>query len=304
MYHFWFALFTTVILTECAPRGTPEVDDSQPISPEDYQVILGQGYTTNYFKSKKLAVRYRTENIQDVYDKGFRNLRIHSRADLFNTTSETRFQEFLTTLTEVVDECLRVGVAPVISWIHHEAEANATEEHRQNYLDWWKRVALELKDRSYNLSFNLFNELGVDKSCGDMCADSLRVNKEKYNNWTQEVVWTIRATDGKNAQRILILGSPDKKSNGLVNIDPSIYTGDPYMMVEWHHYAAGPYKYKSGLRFWSGNGSEEQRQTLRDDITIAKNFTRNTSLLSYFAEWMPKDNEGGSLDQSEVIAFA
>ena len=144
-------------------------------------------------------MRYRTENIQDVYDKGFRNLRICSRADLFNTTDETRFQGFLTTLTEVVDECLRVGVAPVISWIHHEAEANTTEEHRQNYLDWWKRVAFELKDRSYNLSFNLFNELRVDK-CGNMCADSLRVNKEKYNNWTQEVVWTIRATDGKNAQ--------------------------------------------------------------------------------------------------------
>ena len=224
----------------------------QPISPEDYQVILGQGFTTNYFKSKKLAVRYRTENIQDVYDKGFRNLRIHLRADLLNTTDETRFQEFLTKLTEVVDECLRVGVAPVISWIHHEAEANATEEHHQNYLDWWTRVALELKDRSYNLSFNLFNELGVDK-CGDMCADSLRVNKEKYNNLTQEVMWTIRATGRKNAQRILILGSPDKKSNGLINIDPS--------MVEWHHYAAGPYQYKSGLRLWSGNGSEEQRQT-------------------------------------------
>ena len=66
-------------------------------------------------------------------------------------------------------------------------------------------MALEVKDRSYNLSFNLFNELGVDK-CGDMCANSLRVNKEEYNNWTQEVVWTIRATDGKNTQRIFILG--------------------------------------------------------------------------------------------------
>ena len=53
------------------------------------------------------------------------------------------------------------------------------------------------------------------------------------------------------------------------------------MMVEWHHYAAGPYKYNSGLPFQSGNGSEEQRQTLGDDTTIAKNFTHKTSLLSY-----------------------
>ena len=50
--------------------------------------------------------------------------------------------------------------------------------------------------------------------------------------------------------------------------------------------------------------SEEQRQTLRDDIAMAKNFTRNTNLLSYFGEWMPKDNKGGSLAQLEVIAFA
>ena len=76
------------------------------------------------------------------------------------------------------------------------------------------------------------------------------------------------------------------------------------MMVEWHHYAAGPYKKLLRPRYWSGNGTETQRLTLRNDIRRAKEFTRRTGLLSYFGEWMPKDNTGGDLDQTEVINFA
>ncbi len=51
----------------------------------------------------------------------------------------------------------------------------------------------------------------------------------KYNNWTSEVITAIRATGGNNAQRILILGSPEKTSKGLKDITlPS----DSYIMVE------------------------------------------------------------------------
>ena len=301
MHLFWLALFASVILTECAPRETRQMDDSQPISPQDYQQILGQGFATNYFKSSILAVRYRTQNIQDIYDRGFRNLRLRARADLYNPSDETKFQRFLTKLTEVVDECIDVGVAPVISWIHHEAEADATEEHRQNYLNWWERVAIALKDKSYKLSFNLFTELGVDE-CGNMCENSLRRNKAKYHNWTREVVSIIRETGGKNAQRILILASPEKNSNGLSLIDRTIF--DSYMMVEWHDYAAGPHKKIGGRRNWHGTGSDEEQQVLLDDLQLAREFTNETGVPTYFGAWMPRDNKGGALNQSEVISFA
>ncbi len=59
---------------------------------------------------------------------------------------------FLDRLTEVVDECIERDVAPIISWIHHAAEAKANETDRQNYIDWWTRVAEKLKDRNYHLS--------------------------------------------------------------------------------------------------------------------------------------------------------
>ena len=139
----------------------------------------------------------------------------------------------------MVDECIRVGVAPIISWENHQAEAYAIEEERQNYLLFWEKVATTLKDRNYHLSFNLFTELGVDL-CQKDCDLSLRTNSTKYSQWTSHVVSTIRAAGGNNANRILILGAPKKTSDGLDEIDENIYKNDDYMMIQWHEYASGP----------------------------------------------------------------
>ena len=83
------------------------------------------------------------------------------------------FQWFLDKLEEVLDRCLEVGVAAIISWINHKAEAYATEEDRQNYIQWWTKVAQKLRRKDYRLSFNLFTELGTDE-CGRSCKDGLR----------------------------------------------------------------------------------------------------------------------------------
>ncbi len=120
----------------------------------------------------------------------------------------------------MVDKCIKVGVAPIISWEHHAAEAFAKTVDRHNYIDWWTRVAEKLKDRNYHLSYNLFTELGID-ACQRDCKGSLRRDKIKYNDWTSAVIKAIRETvGGKNADRIIILGSPEKTS--LDNKDGSI----------------------------------------------------------------------------------
>ena len=190
-------------------------------------------------------------------------------------------------------------MAPIISWIHHEAEAFATEEDRRNYIEWWTKVAEKLKRRKYRLSFNLFTELGIDE-CGDNCQGSLREDTIKYNKWTSEVVRAIRNTSAKNAKRILILTSPTKRHTGLPLIENEIYNNDDYTMVEWHDYAAGPNQKSGSRRYWSENGSDEQRSNLITSIKQAKDF----ALLSYFGAWMPQDNESGSLNEEEVISFA
>ena len=256
-------------------------------------------------------MKYRPQNIDDIFNEGFRNVRLRSRADLYSPPyDDAKFEMFLTKLEEVVDKCLEVGVAPIISWINHKAEAVATETELQNYLTWWRRVAEKLKRKSYHLSFNLFTELGIDE-CGDSCENSLTRNNAKYNQWTREVISVIRATGERNMKRILIITSPKKTSNGLSEdyIDEDIYIDDSYIMIEWHDYAAGPNKktLRSGRpsrRFWAGSGSEKQRQNLRDSIQEAQGYASRTNLLSYFGAWMPRDNKKGELDETEVINFA
>ena len=303
---------TSVILTECTHAESQTVDFSEPVSPIEYQAVIGAGFATNYFKSSTSngptpAKKYRDDNIQDIYDIGFRNVRLRSRADLYDPPYENeQFATFLQKLYEVVDKCIEVGVAPIISWIHHIDEAVATEEARQNYVSWWTKVATHLKDKNYHLSFNLFTELGVDycRNEGISCDNSLRRDTDKYNQWTKDVVTAIRNTGGNNAERIIILTAPQKTTDDLDDIDPEIYANDSYMMYEWHEYAAGPSGLTTSQRYWTGDGTPEQRANLINGLIAADAYTQTSGLPSYFGAWMPRDNKGGALNEAEVTNFA
>jgi len=274
-----------------------------PLTPSVYQKTIAYGFATNWFKTPELLEKYHNKNVKDVYDRGLRNLRLRSRADLYTAPyNDSKFAWFLGNLTIVVDKCLETGVVPIISWIHHHAEAFATEADRENYVTWWTRVASHLRDRDYKLSFNLFTELGVD-GCGSNCSESLRERPDKYNRWTADVVKAIRGTGGNNAKRILILGSPGKTAKDLHLINKTIYENDPFIMVEWHIYASGPNKKEGGQKYWSGDGSGEGKKNVDTAIGYAVEYTKITKLLTYLGAWMPADNSGGSLKEHEVISF-
>ena len=255
--------------------------------------------------------KYSEKNIEDIHDKGFRNLRIRCDAELYS--SKVEFQWFLGNLTTIVDGCLKHDVIPIISWIHHHAEAYATEEDHDAYVAWWTAVARQLKDRDYRLSFNLFTELGIDtcskgktekKIVEKLCNNSLRRRTDKYNRWTKDVTKAIRATGGKNAKRIIILASPGKTAKDLDRIDPAIYKNDSYMMAEWHLYASGPIKTPGSQKYWSGNGKGQSQENVKKAINDATHFTNVTGLRTYLGAWMPQDNIKGTLTQAEVIKFA
>ena len=300
--------FNEMILSIIAVLGfLSATKASQPISPADYQNVIGQGFATNWFKTADPLSTYNDKNIEDIFSKDFRNVRLRSRADLYSAPYNTHdFDRFLASLTKVVDKCIEAGVAPIISWIHHHAEAHATEADRRNYVDWWTAVAKQLKDKDFKLSFNLFTELGCEGS-KKQCKESLRMRPDKYNRWTSEVVAAIRETGGNNSKRILILGSPGKTAKDLDKINQTIYQNDPYMMVEWHIYASGPNKEKGGQKYWRGNGTPDDkngRDNVREAIKQATDFTQSSNVLTYLGAWMPTDNKNGSLDEKEVINFA
>ena len=282
-----------------------------PLKPENYSTLMGNGFTTKYFKSLNFDTEYNKQHVADVYNRGFRNLRIRCRADLEGLNMTV----FLKNLDTVIDDCLNGGIYPVVSWIHYAAEAFATEQDRLNYIDWWKTVATKLKDKDYRLSYNLFTELGIDHCLmhpnltKSDCDGSLRVDTNKYNNWTASVVTAIRATGGNNAKRILHLGAPKKTADGLDLIDSNIYKNDSYIMVEWHNYASGPNKItlRNGTKhekYWEGDGTVFGRTNCVANIDKGKKYMNDTGLKTYFAEWMPMSNKRGHLNESEVLEFA
>ena len=278
--------------------------EANPILPTQYQKLIGPGFSTNWFKAAK-PEKYSEQNIIDVRAKNFTNLRLRCRADLYSYDyTAPNFTWFLGNLTTTVDHCLKHNVIPIVSWVHHHAEAFASEDDHNAYVRWWTAVAQQLKDKDYKLSFNLFTELGVDECKKTDCSESLRERTDKYNRWTSDVKKAIRDTGGKNDERILILGSPKKTGKGLQQISKSIYENDKYMMAEWHIYASGPNKVQGSKKYWNGDGIPEGRQNVRNAIQQATSFTEDTGLLTYLGAWMPQDLQFGKLTEAEVINFA
>lgn len=284
---------------------TEAIDLSKPILPEVYQKVIGQGFAVKYFTklTDPFLENYNPQNIYDIYNAGFRNLRLRSCAGCYpypyNTTNFT--VTFLNGMETVVDKCLEVGVTPIISWAHGVAEGRADGTDRRNFIRWWKKVANKLKDKNYQLSFNLVTELGSSE-CQPDCSDDLKHNIPKYTRWMADVVNAIRGTGGNNEKRILILGPPSHDVMGIPLINgTAIYGDDPYIMVEHHTYAAGPTNKTSTGRFWEGCGNSTTKQNLYDKLEMAKN---STDLKNYWGAWMVQDNKEYGINQTEAECFA
>ena len=221
--------------------STVKVDWTAPISADLWAQNAGQGFTTNYFKTATPLARYQTLNPYHVAKAGFKNLRLPVDASIHSPDDEVKFKKFLDDLERVVDDSLRAGVFPIISWLHNDAEIHPNERYRKQYIKWWKGVARRLRFKDYRLALNLFNELGF-KGCEPKfkkCPNSIRENIDTYHKWTKPVVKAIRQLPGKNNKRMIILGSPKKFGWGLKLIDPTIYQNDHNMMAEYHAYETG-----------------------------------------------------------------
>lgn len=104
-------LVQVVLALALIPMGIFGEPGDTPYTPEEYKKIMGQGFSTNWFKvrNKQFKRIYNKKSIQDVYDKKFRNLRIRCNSKFFDGSYDTEeFMLFLDRLEDVVDVCLEV----------------------------------------------------------------------------------------------------------------------------------------------------------------------------------------------------
>lgn len=111
-------IFIVVALGALLPAAIHGQND-QPILAVDYaRDVMKQGFATNYFKTDPPAKKYREQNIKDVHDRGFRNLRLRCRADLYDAPYETntKFDDFLEKLETVSFKHVSLGVFVRALW--------------------------------------------------------------------------------------------------------------------------------------------------------------------------------------------
>lgn len=169
-------------------------------TPKDYETCWGAVVTTQ-------AV------INGIKAEGFDTVRIPVFWGnmMKNDGTYTINSEYIARVKEIVDYCQKAGLYTVIN-IHHFDEfiirRNSTEKCKEIFTRLWTQIAEYFKDYPYTLVFEGYNEyLGGNQfnERGELVELSKKDAYKMTNTLNQAFVDAVRATGGKNAERVLIV---------------------------------------------------------------------------------------------------
>lgn len=256
------------------------IDD--PISPWEYQNMLGRGMDVDWSKTSTGKKHYNTQAVKDFKKQGISHVRIRIK--------DEANEELFNSLDKQINDCLENGIIPIIAYQAGELKNNPSEENIQKVINWWGTVAKRYKDVSHLLSFNLLIE----------CTDALNKEPEKLNEIFERIVTEIRKT---NPNRIVMI-SPRLRSDPTYLNElkiPSQHNG--YLMTEWHFYASGPSK-TSPNKLWT-TGTDSEKKLIIDKIDLALKYQEKTNIPTWVGAWMPGNyNKGDDYSIDEQVIFA
>lgn len=169
-------------------------------TPKDYETCWGAVETTQ-------AV------INGIKAEGFDTVRIPVFWGnmMKNDGTYTINSEYIARVKEIVDYCQKADLYTVVN-IHHFDEfiirRNSTEKCKKIFTNLWTQIAEYFKDYPYTLVFEGYNEyLGGNQfnERGELVELSKKDAYKMTNTLNQAFVDAVRATGGKNAERVLIV---------------------------------------------------------------------------------------------------
>lgn len=175
----------------------PVVGENRPV---DYETCWGAVPTTQ-------------EVINGIKAEGFDTVRIPVFWGnmMANDGTYTINSEYIGRVKEIVDYCCNAGLYTVIN-IHHFDEfiirRNSTEKCSEIFTNLWTQIAEYFKDYPYTVVFEGYNEyLGGNRfnESGRLVELSEQEGFSMTNTLNQSFVDAVRATGGKNAERVLIV---------------------------------------------------------------------------------------------------
>lgn len=254
----------------------------QPISPWDYQKLLGKGMDVDWCKTSQGMKNYSSIACKNFKMSGISHVRIRIK----NYVSDKLFKS----LDKQIDDCLQNGLIPIIAYQAKEFKNSPTEENIQKVTEWWSTVANRYKDKSYFLAFDLLIE----------ATDALNKQPEKLNEIYSRIVPEIRKT---NPERIIMI-SPRLCSDAAYLHELKIPEGhNGYLMAEWHFYAAGPSK-TTERKLWT-TGTDAEKKLITDKIQLALEWQQENHVPVWVGAWMAGNyNDGNDYTVQEQVNFA
>ncbi|MEY8321358.1 cellulase family glycosylhydrolase [Lachnospiraceae bacterium 46-61] len=262
--------------------NTSDVKENIPISPWEYQKMLGKGIDVDWSKTNKGIEFYNKKAVKDFKEAGVSHVRIRVSKD----ANEELFQH----LDTQINDCLEYGLIPVLAYQADDLKNNPNENNIQKTIQWWKTVAEHYQQYSSLLSFDLVIEV----------TDELNKQPSILNDLYEQTVKAIRKT---NPYRIVMI-SPRLRSDPVYLSElkiPSQHNG--YIMAEWHFYASGPSK-TNERKIWT-TGTLEEKKLIQDKIDFALAWQESTNIPTWVGAWMAGNyNDENDYSIVEQIKFA
>ena len=152
----------------------------------------------------------------------------------------------------------------------------------QKFLAIWAQIADRFKDYSENLLFEVINEPYFHMSKSDM--DALNT----------DVLAVIRGSGGSNGTRnVIITGGTGTSHEAPLQIEPSIISGDTYVIATFHYYQ--PFDFTSSSADARDNeswGSVQDKELLTTRFDIVSSWATSNNIPVFLGEFSA-DNTGG-----------
>lgn len=266
------------------PHNTPT---ETGILAADYIQNLDKGFDVTWSEFTKFMELYNEQVVIDFKAAGFTNVRIRIGDDIVD-------QQLMDRLKEQVHDCLRHGIYPIIAYQGHYLEDLATsdEDAKTHLVNWWKNIAEEFKGDSDMLAFDILVEI----------SGAYKTDYQFINSAYADVLAVIRET---NPTRIVIFPPVNLSNPNYLQYLEVPGTDDPYTLVEWHFYAAGPSKDPSNKKYWLDGSTLQERKNITDPIRTAVDWMQKTGYKTWVGAWMAGNyNKGNEYTLPEQVMFA
>lgn len=286
---FIFLLITTLVMSlfGCTSNSQGEtvnftITSDSPISPWEYQKMLGKGMDVDWSKTKAGHLYYNTTTVSDFKAAGISHVRIRVADDISD--------DLLNELEKQIQDCINNQLIPIIAYQADDFKNDPDADNIQNVVEWWSAIAKRFQNFSHVLAFDILIE----------ATDAVNKQPEKLNQLYELTVAAIRKT---NPDRIIIISPRLRSDPAYLDelIIPSLHNG--YLMAEWHFYAAGPSK-TNERKLWT-TGTDYEKSLINDKINLALKWQEEHNIPTWVGAWMPGNyNDGNdySIDEQKVFA--